>query len=480
MPTKNPDLKITDPAIFVIFGTTGDLAKKKLIPAIFDLYRKGVLPDRFRFLGVARRPLSEEEFKEYVRAAVLAANRRHQPRELAAFLRLVAYQKADFIAAEDYAAIAQKLHGIDKALKACTNKLFHLAVPPDSYATIVEHIARSGLNMVCRDEEEKWTRLLIEKPFGRDLATARQLDRQLAKLFKEEQIFRIDHYLGKETMQNILAFRFSNSLFEPIWNREYIERIEIKMLETEDVSHRINFYNGVGALRDVGQNHMLQMLAAVAMENPVTLDATIIRNNRTAIFKQLKRMPARDIAHYAVRGQYRGYQQEKENRKRSDTETYFQLKTFINNRRWKGVPFYLESGKALKEASTTAKVYFKQAKTCFECDIDDERPRNVLTFRIQPDEGITVCFWAKEPGLTMKMHERELAFDFHNGASDDPLPDAYEHLIYDAIRGDQTLFASTAEEVASWQYITPILEHWKNIPLQAYPKGSAGPKNKLS
>lgn len=443
------------PTIFVIFGITGDLAQRKLLPSLLSLYTKKLLPEKFAIIGVSRRLLSREEFRQFIRDEINIKFGQYREEDVKHFLDHMSYVQGSFDTDDMYTRLAERLQSIDKQqFKTCSNKLFHLSVPPTLYENILDHLSSSGLTVPCGGEEG-WTRVLIEKPFGNDIDTAKKLDKKLGELFKENQIFRIDHYLAKEALQNILVFRFANSLFEPLWNNKYVDKVHIKLLEKIDVEGRGAFYDGVGALRDVGQNHVLQMLALIAMEEPETLDAEHIRKERAKILKYLS---CEDI----VRGQYSGYREEKGVADGSMTETYFRIEAHIDTGRWKRTPFFLESGKALDESKTEIDIYFK-SKT---------EQQNILTFRVQPDEGIKIRFWVKKPGLGMEIESKPLKFKYSDFPNKEVIPDAYEKVIYDAFVGDQTLFTSTDEVLAAWKFITPITKNWESLPLERYPKGS--------
>jgi glucose-6-phosphate 1-dehydrogenase len=471
--------QVNFPTTIVIFGVTGDLGRKKLIPALFDLYAKEYLPTTFRIVGFARKEYSHEVFRAFVRDVIRERGHHHPDEMINDFLENVFYQQGLFDDIHTYTVLSEFLGQLDLSVGQCTNKLFYLAVPPASYQTIFQNLAQSGLTIPCSDAVG-WTRVLVEKPFGKDLQTAQELDMLLGELFQEKQIFRIDHYLAKETVQNILTFRFSNNIFDPVWNREWIEKVEIKLLENIDVQTRGAFYDDVGALRDVGQNHILQMLALIAMEHPENLQADHIRAGRAKVFQSL-RLADDDIEKGVVRGQYEGYASVEGVRPDSTTETYFKLKTFIENDRWRGVPFYLESGKALGERKVEIVVHFKKIDPCF-CPQPHglHKHSNMVTFSIQPEEKITVRFWAKRPGITSEIIPRDLSFDYAGDADGkESLPDAYEKVLFDCIAGDQTLFTSTDEVRASWEFITPILERWDATKLEVYTKGSAGPEREL-
>ncbi len=462
------------PTLFIIFGVTGDLARKKIIPALFHLYLEGYLPKKFRVAGFSRRDWSHDQFKAYLRPIIAKTHKRHSKQLVDSFLAMARFAGGTFEDASAYAKLRALLEELDIEIGVCANKLFHLATPPSFYETIAKQLARSGLTIPCGGPLG-WTRVLVEKPFGRDLKTAERLDMLFADLFREEQIFRIDHYLGKQTVQNILAFRFSNALFEPIWNAKHIEAVEIILREKGTVAERGAFYDENGALRDVGQNHILQMLALVAMEDPGELDASAIRKARGRALAALSPIKPKELKARVVRGQYKGFRSEPEVAKRSTTETYFRIHAHLGSRRWKGVPFILEAGKALNEDRAEIAVHFKEKPSCV-CELeDDQHLRNVLTFHLEPREGIRLRFWAKKPGYTMHVQARDLSFDYHEDRKGHP-HDAYEQLLFDAIRGDQMRFASTDEVRASWEFVTPILKHWGALPLTAYVKGSAGPK----
>ncbi len=453
------------PTIFVIFGVTGDLAARKLLPALIALYSKKKLPQRFSVIGFSRRAFSREEFRELIRSRLNIKPGEFKEEDVKHFMDHMCYEQGMFNEPAAYQRLAMRINEIDSRWGQCSNKLFHLSVPPSLYEGILNNLSDSRLTEPCADETG-WTRVLIEKPFGRDLETARGLDKLLGKLFKEEQIFRIDHYLAKEALQNIIAFRFSNSLFEPIWRREFVDKIHIKFLEELGMEGRGDSYDPIGALKDVGQNHMLMMLAAVTMERPKSFGTSDIRAERAAALKKLQSASGSSLKECCARGQYAGYTDEPGVPRSSQTETYFRLKTFVNNSRWKNVPIYMESGKALSESKVEIDIYFKPAKK------DGEQ--NILTFRIQPDEGIKIKFFVKTPGYEFKTEPKPLKFKYSEQAAPDwqlKLTD-YERLIHNAFIGDQTLFASTDEIMASWRFIADVTKAWSKVPLTIYPKGA--------
>ena len=463
--------KYNVPTIFTIFGATGDLNKRKLLPALFDLYQKGFLPERIKIVGIGRRLFSDKEYRFFVKEALENKKHKHSEKELEDFLEHIVYHEGDFTKPESYKKLSKKLISIEDDFGQCSNKLFYLAVAPVNYHTIFRQLADSGLTIPC-SFETGWTRILVEKPFGEDIKTAHELDKILGLLFKEEQIFRIDHYLGKETLQDILMFRFSNLIFEPVWNNKYIEKVEILLHEELGIEGRGVFYDKIGALRDVGQNHMLQMLSFVAMDNPGTLDGVAIRKERAKLLSSVESISKKEIKKNIIRGQYLGYRKEVGVNENSKTETYFKIKTFVNNKRWKGVPFYLEGGKGLKTKRTEINIHFKKTDKCLCPPELEQNHANILTFKIQPDEGISIVFWTKKLGLTMELEPKKLSFSYLTEKT--KFASAYEHILLDAIKGDQTLFTSTQEVSAAWEFITPILDNWKDLDLVEYKKGEEG------
>lgn len=454
------------PTIFVIFGITGDLAARKLLPALLALYVKKKLPVRFSIIGFSRRSFSRDEFRELIRGRLNIKPGEYKEEDVKHFMDHMNYVQGMFDEPTAYERLAAHMHDIDDKWGQCSNKLFHLSVPPNMYEGILKNISHSKLNHPCSDGSG-WTRLLVEKPFGSDLDTAKALDKTIGKLFKEEQIFRIDHYLAKEAMQNILAFRFANSMFEPLWNRQYIDKIHIKLFEEEGVGDRGDSYDGVGALKDVGQNHMLMMLATIAMGRPKSFGPDDIRKERADILSSLSIATGNSAKECSARSQYDGYALEVGVPRDSQTETYFRVKSFVNSARWKGVPMYLESGKAMAESKTEIDVYFKPHKKDAE--------QNILTFRIQPDEGIKIKFFVKTPGYDFSTEPKTLKFKYGeqlSSAWQEKLSD-YERLIHDAFVGDQTLFASTKEILSSWKFVAAVIKSWNKIPLTMYKKGSS-------
>lgn len=453
------------PTTFIIMGVTGDLARNKLLPALIDLSIKNALPKNFRIVGFSRREMDKIAFDTFVRESLEKKNK-YTSSQIGVFLEHTEYVRGDFDNIESFKNLKERVTEIDDERGVCGNKLIYLSVPPALYETLFENISASGLSEPCGGEND-WARILVEKPFGKDIETAKLLEKKLAKLFKEEQIFRIDHYLAKEVLQNILTFRFCNTMFEPLWSRKHIQSVHIHFFESGDASNRGAFYDGLGALRDVGQNHMLQMLALVAMEKPKELTCQHIRTERAKVLSQIK-TEKQDY----IKAQYDGYSADSGVSPDSKTETFFSIKTFVNNRRWKGVPFHLVSGKALKESRVEIKIRFvdPDPASLLPHQFTDQE-QNTLTFRIQPHEGIGLLFWFKVPGFESRIEPQTLKFNYSDRDTAVQIPDAYERVLFDCIAGDQTLFTSTKEVDASWKYISKVVEDWKNSPLLNYKKG---------
>ncbi len=462
------------PTIFIIFGITGDLSQRKLVPALLSLYVKKQLPRKFSIIGFSRRHFTREDFRQYIRDNWSVKPGQFKEEDVKHFLDYVSYEQGFFDSPEGYARLATKLKSIDDSWGQCSNKLFHLAASPDFYDAILDGMAKNNLSVPCAGENEGWTRILVEKPFGSNTETAKKLDKKLAVLFDEDQIFRIDHYLAKESVQNLLTFRFSNQMFEPLWNKDHIEKIHIKLIEKTGAEGRGAFYDSFGALKDVGQNHVLQMLALIAMERPKSWNALNIRKERAKIISRLRPISKKQIGALTVRGQHDGFTREEGIHPESKTETYFRIKAHVDSSRWKNVPFYLESGKGLYESRSEIDVYFKGPKG------DGGERGNILTFRIQPEEGIKIRFWLKKPGYSnnpshnsmLETESKVLKFRYADVPELAKLPDAYERVFHDAIEGDQTLFTSSEEVIAAWKFITPIVEHWKDLPLSIYKMGA--------
>ncbi len=462
------------PTVFVIFGATGDLMTKKITPALFHLFKKGKTPKMFRIIGVARRGLSDEEFRSNI-VEILKAHRdfKQNDTNIPVFLKLFSYHQGQFKDKDTYDNLAKTLGRIDNEWKVCSNKLFYLAVPPEYYEGMFQHLASSGLTIPC-GPEEGWTRVLVEKPFGKDSQTAERLDLLLARLFKEEQIYRIDHYLAKEMLQNILNFRFSNNLLEQSWNNKFIEKIEIRALETLGVEGRGPFYDGLGALIDFGQNHLLQMLALVTMEHPQNLAAEAVRRNRGKLLQSLRKLTAEEVKRYTFRGQYQRYLKINGVKPKSKTETYFKVKTFLDSPRWQGVPITLESGKKLKDPIKEVVIHFKHASPCL-CP-PGRHFNNKIVFSLEPEESIKIYFLSKKPGLSLEVEKQSLDFLYRKKSESGQYIEEYEKLLLDCIEGNQLLFLDTDEVRATWKFIDSIIAAWKadKVPLHIYRANANG------
>ena len=461
------------PTIFVVLGATGDLMTKKIVPALFNLHQKKELPPKFEFLGVSRREWTDDDFKAHVKA-ILDVKVPDAPKaSVDSFLKFTRYHKMTFESSPDYAALGEKLKAIDDQWGICANKLFYLSVPPQFYDTILENIHRNHLADECSDEQG-WTRIIVEKPFGSDERSAKALDVKLGKLFQEVQIYRIDHYLAKEMFQNILAFRFGNNLFEADWGKDIVERINIRMFETIGVEDRGAFYDAVGALRDVGQNHLLQMLALITMDQPVNYDADAVRTARAELLETLDVPGTREAGKASFRAQYEGYRKIKGVRPDSGTETYFRLQGSLSSPRWEGVSISMESGKRLKDDVNEIEIILRHRVPCL-CG-EDGHVRNRIVIQVEPKEGILITFYSKKPGHAFELEERKLSFDFREGTGvRAQYTEEYEKLILDCIQGDQTLFISSREIAAMWRFTDPFVAAWQKglTPLRHYAPDSA-------
>jgi glucose-6-phosphate 1-dehydrogenase len=453
--------QFNSPTVFVVFGATGDLFKQKLIGAIFNLYEKGLLPNKFSIVGFSRREIKNDDFRKYVSEILISEKKE----SYADFLLRINYVEGNFENLNDYGALKKVLDDFDKSIGQCSNKLFYLATPPAYYENIFNNLAKSGLADSCGGVGG-WTRVLVEKPFGNDLKEAEHLEKILSKKFKEEQIYRIDHYLTKETVQNLLMFRFANSIFEPVWNSKYIESISVRIMQKGDINGRGAFYDGVGALNDMGQTHTLQMLALVTMDTPKLLENKYIRNERANILKNLSLNKNSTVK----RGQYEGYKNEKNVREDSDTETYFYSKLKINTKKWRGTDFYIESGKALNKDLAEIVIDFRPKTVCLSKPVCD-MAKNEIKITIQPDEDIKIKFWVKKGGFNMDIEPRELSFSWTNDKSSNR-PSPYEKLIFDAVCGDSTAFPTTKEIEYSWKFVEMIKKAWQKEKLFIYKKGS--------
>ncbi|MDQ2825199.1 MAG: glucose-6-phosphate dehydrogenase [Verrucomicrobiota bacterium] len=475
------------PCTVVIFGATGDLTHRKLVPALYNLAADGELPPAVTVVGFARRKKNEDEFRKELEEATREFSRQSVRDEIwKTFAQSIFYHQSEFADEGGYKTLAERLDKIDKERGTRGNRLFYLAVAPDQFEPILKNLKGAGLNQAC---EGSWARVIVEKPFGTDLASARELNRVVHGSFSEEQTYRIDHFLGKETAQNILVLRFANAIFEPLWNTRYIDHVQITAAETLGVEGRAGYYEGAGALRDMVQNHLLQLLCLVAMEAPTDLGADSIRGEKVKVVRSLRRMLGKEVASNAVRGQYAegaingksvpGYRQEKNVDPKSNTETFVALRLNIDNWRWAAVPIYIRVGKRLPKSGTEISVHFKKAPPVLFNKESVVLDQNVLVIRIQPDEGISLRMQAKIPGTSLRIEPVKM--DFHYGTSfGKASPEAYERLLLDAMSGDPTLFARRDEVEEAWAFIDAIEEAWhakKDAPeLFFYPAGSWGPK----
>lgn len=470
---------IPENSSIVIFGASGDLTYRKLIPALYHLYASDQLPKSFAILGVSRTQYSDESYREKLKHS-LQEMEKTEPETLEAFCNHLHYQAIDTSDTQDYAKLATRLDDVANQYGfEQRNTLFYLATPPSLYSIIPASLAAHGLN----DEVDGWKRLIIEKPFGYDLASARQLDKEIHEHFQEHQIYRIDHYLGKETVQNLLVLRFSNAMFEPLWNHQYVDYVEITGAEFLGVEERGGYYDGSGAVRDMFQNHLLQVLAMVGMESPAQINADAIRNEVVKVLQCLRPLSDEDLRNNLVLGQYTesnvrgqflpGYRNEHGVADDSRTETYVGLKMFIDNWRWNGVPFYVRTGKRLPTRVTEVVIHFKQTPHPV---FGKDAPENKLIIRIQPDEGIQMSFGLKEPGAGF--NAKEVKMNFHYASlQETQMLTAYERLLLDALNGDATLFARSDAVEACWEFVQPILDY-KQDPqsLFGYACGTWGPQ----
>lgn len=473
------------PQGIVIFGASGDLAKRKLIPSLFALFLRGLLPDRFFILGVSRTKMDSEDFRALRRADILAfseSGANADSEKLEAFLNILFYESIDTENPEAYSGLADVLNGLSGRFSTGANLLFYLGTPPDMFLPIARGLKASGLN----SSASGWRRIVVEKPFGRDLESSRNLNAELLKVFNEREIFRIDHYLGKETVQNILVLRFANGIFEPLWNRNYIDSVEISVSETLGVEGRGAYYEKAGALRDMVQNHLLHLMAFAAMECPASLDSESLRDEVVKVFRSLHPLSEKDLSDSVFRGQYaageingekvNGYLGEKNVSADSHTETYVAMRFFIDNWRWGGVPFYLYTGKRLSERKSEITINFKSTPQNLFIGQCCGHSCNRLSLRIQPDESISLKFGLKVPGEGFNVAQVGMNFKY-SSLADVKLPGAYERLLLDAMCGDSSLFARADALECGWKFIDPILKYWDKIgysDLARYAAGSEG------
>jgi glucose-6-phosphate 1-dehydrogenase len=475
-----------DSCVLVIFGASGDLTKRKLIPGLYNLSCEGCMNPEFEVLGIGRTPMSSEEFRKKTGEAAAKSKDTRDFNESGwtDFETRLHYMEGDINNPNFYPQLRNRLEEMERS-GSSPNHLFYVSTPASVAAPIIEGLGAVGLNR----REKGWTRIVLEKPFGRDLESANLLNEVVQGVFDEKAVYRIDHYLGKETVQNILVFRFSNSLFEPVWNRNYIDYVEITAAETVGVENRAAFYEETGALRDMVANHLLQLLALTAMEPPLAFDADSVREQKVQVFRSIRPMSVEDVARYTVRGQYGsgvidgrqlpGYRQESGVNPNSTTETYAAVRFQIENWRWAGVPFYIRTGKRLANNLTEIRVHLKPTPLALFASALSVINPNVITISIQPDEGISIAFGAKRPGTQMRTMTVQANFSYQASFGSKG-PVAYETLLLDSMRGDATLFTRRDEVEAEWRIITPIEEAWAHLPpsdFPNYPAGSEGPSS---
>ncbi len=465
------------PTIIAIFGVTGDLARRKLIPSLYSNFIKGRLPERLHIVGVGRRKWTDETLIDHARESLRNyALIKYDERQWERFRQTLSYSKVNLPQPETYQNLKDDLDALDNG---CCNRLYYLSIAPEFYADVIRNLGALDMareNGGRADAAPSWRRIVIEKPFGYDLGTAQSLNRVVHSVFNESQVYRIDHYLGKETAQNILFMRFANTIFEPIWNRSHISNVQVTVAESVDVGTRAGYYESSGVMRDMMQNHLLQLLSLIAMEPPSAFDADALRNEKVKVLQAARPIRLADT----VRGQYEGYRAAEGVAHDSSTPTFAALKLFIDNWRWKDIPFYLRSGKAIGQKTTQVNIQFKRPpNSIFELTESGDYSRNMLSICIQPDEGIHLTIEAKIPDQQIaKSVDMEL--HYKNAFVADNLPDAYERLILDAINGDAQLFIRSDEIESAWKIVDPVIEGWRcnpaAPPMQSYQVGSWGPE----
>lgn len=446
--------------------------RRKLLPALFRLYKQKELGESFYIVGFARRELNNEEFREFL------GKKLHADGVWDKFSKNLYYQQGFFGDVKGYNALIEKLNEFDKRVGACIARIFYLATPPANYEEIIDKLVSTKLSEGCGQGSSKWTRIAIEKPFGKDLATAKAIDKRLGRVFEERQIFRVDHYLGKETVQNMIAFRFANGIFEPIWNRNFIDHVQITWAERQGIGERGSFFDGVGLLRDVAQNHIMQLIASVAMEQPLSFSKEGVRQARAAAIKAIRCIEPNEVSKYIVRGQYEGYNKEPEVDQNSTTETFVAIKLFVDTPRFENVPFYVRVGKKMPKDVVEISIVFIQTCHLLFKEYGCPEIGNVLTIRIQPDEGISLGVIAKKPGARLSLGTVSMYFSYQ-GEFGEKGAEPYEKLLLDIFSGDQMLFNRSDELESSWEFITKILEGWTlqgKSTVLSYKPGTWGPR----
>jgi glucose-6-phosphate 1-dehydrogenase len=475
-----------DSCTVILFGASGDLAKRKVIPAMYDLAQYNSLGACYAIIGFARTPMTDETFRDNVGEAAKTISEVGpiDPQKWSGFASNLFYTAGDYSDPDSYVRLVGRLAELEAAKKLCGNRLFYLSTPPEVYPDIVEQLGRAGL--ARPNKPNSWVRIIIEKPFGRDLASAKQLNKIVLNVFEEKQIYRIDHYLGKDTVQNLLVLRFGNGIFEPLWNRNYVDQVQITASETLGVERRGGFYETAGALRDMIQSHVLQLTSLVAVEPPASFDATAVRNEKLKVLQSIRPFNLEMVAQWVVRGQYApgkiadkslpGYREEQGVKPDSRTETFVAMRLLVDNWRWAGVPFYLRTGKRLARRSTEIMIQFKRAPHIVFREREVEPNRLVLN--IQPEEGVSVSFGAKRPGTEMSIGNVTMNFSYKEGFGG-TTRSAYATLLNDCLRGDATLFDRGDSVEAAWSLVDPILDVWsaaKTAGVPVYSSGTWGPK----
>src|SRR2546429_6706890 len=471
--------KPAGPCVMVLFGAAGDLTKRKLIPALFNLVKANLLPKNFAVLGVSVDDLTLEQFRAQVTGFLPAGDRGTEASEW--FTQRLYYQRGEFADPSTYSTVAARLSALDQELQTPGNYMFYLATSPEFFGQIVQQLGTAGLS---HQENARWRRVVIEKPFGHDLDSAQSLNREIKTVLRENQIYRIDHYLGKETVQNIMVFRFDNAIFEPIWNRRYIDHVQITNAETVGVEQRGGYFDTAGTLRDMVPNHMMQLLTLIAMESPISFHADGVRHEQAKVLHSIQPLDSEDVLHRSVRGQYGqgsadgepvpGYRTEPGVSPESRTETFVALKLNIDNWRWAGVPFYLRTGKRLAKRHTEISIQFKRTPfELFRYAPHHQMQANTLVIQIQPVEGISLSFGAKIPGAVLRVGSVDMSFEYSRYFGADAYT-GYEVLLYDCMIGDPTLFQRADMVEAGWTVVDPVLDVWKALPPRKFPNYAAG------
>jgi glucose-6-phosphate 1-dehydrogenase len=479
-------MKALDNQLLIIFGASGDLTKRKLVPALFNLYKQQLLPSRFAILGVGRTPLTDNLFRDQMAQSLSGPGNEVPVDLMASFTGMLHYISIETSNANAYSSVKDRMGELDSLFQTDGNAVFYLATPPDLSEIVAHNLSRHGMTLA----ENGWRRIIVEKPFGFNLKTARHLNNELLHCFSEDQIYRIDHYLGKETVQNVMVTRFSNGIFEPLWNRNYVHHVEVTSAESLGVEGRGGYYDHSGALRDMVQNHLLQLVSLVAMDPPTQIHSLAIRNETLKVLQTIRPVNPNDLGSQVIRGQYTGslvrgtkynaYREEPGVSPESRTETFVALKLYIDNWRWGGVPFYIRTGKRLPTRVTEIVVHFKPTPhKLFSFDDGRFNSDNQLVIRIQPDEGILLKFGMKLPGTGFRVQDVNMDFHYADLPNGGIIPEAYQRLLLDCMQGDATLFTRGDAIEQAWSIVDPILTAWESdpaFPMYGYPAGTWGPQ----